>query len=138
MLLTAWPSVPIEVAPIAAPTVLMKLRGMGSVDPRVRLNPLSKSGPLRTDQGFYIVDAPFPGRLRGPKDVGELARQIKDIVGVLEVGFFYNMDPYEAAEHTDLKTQEVGDKPVAAYFGMMDGSVQVRVSPHFQRSPDFR
>jgi ribose 5-phosphate isomerase A len=130
--------VPIEVAPIAAPTVLMKLRRLGSVDPRVRLNPLSKSGPLRTDQGFYIVDAPFPGKLKHPQNVAELAKEIREIVGVLEVGFFCNMDAYEVAEQPNLQTQEVGDKPVAAYFGMKDGSVQVRVSPAFQRSLDFR
>jgi ribose 5-phosphate isomerase A len=138
VLLTAWPSVPIEVAPIAAPTVLMKLRHMGSVDPRVRLNPLSKSGPLRTDQGFYIVDAPFPGRLKKPGDVDDLAQEINEIVGVLEVGFFNRLDPYEVAAHPGLQTQEVGDKPVAAYFGMKDGTVQVRVSQYFQSSHDFR
>jgi ribose 5-phosphate isomerase A len=112
---------------------------MGSVDPRVRLNPLSKSGPLRTDQGFYIVDAPFPGRLtEGANDVPAFAADIRGIVGVLEVGLFCNMDAYEAAASGVSKTAEVGDKPVAAYFGMKDGTVQVRVSPHLPKDPDLR
>lgn len=128
VLLTSWPSIPIEVAPIAAPTVLMRLREMGSAEPRVRLNPLSKSGPLRTDQGFYIIDAPFPGRLTVTSDAWGLASDINKIVGVLEVGLFCGVDGIEASENKPFKHN--GEKPVAAYFGMKDGTVEVRWSPY--------
>ncbi|KAK3203027.1 hypothetical protein GRF29_154g1503259 [Pseudopithomyces chartarum] len=58
-LLTNWPTIPIEVAPIAVPTVLKSLRTLGSTNPSLRTTLLEKSGPLKTDQDFFIVDAPF-------------------------------------------------------------------------------
>jgi ribose 5-phosphate isomerase A len=135
-LLTNWTYIPIEVAPIAALRVLRKLRELGSEDPTVRLNAVAKEGPLKTDQGFFIVDAPFPPLLtttdiqagkdgsgkNGVWEVATLAQKIKAIPGVLEVGIFYGL--------TGPQAQAVGavggQKPVAAYFGMPDGSVTVR------------
>ena len=138
-LLTKWPSVPIEVAPIAARVVVAALRDIGSSDPRVRDGPLAKSGPLKTDQDFFIVDAPFKTLVTasdvaagnggkgdgtdGVWQVERLAEKIKAITGVLEVGIFYGMDGYEAKDVGDKKG---GQKPVAVYFGMEDGSVKVR------------
>lgn len=134
-LLTNWPSIPIEVAPIAAPSVLLALKDLGSPDPKIRLNPLAKSGPLKTDQAFYIIDAPFPAPLQitgdkgagdgsdAPWNVVELSHQIRSITGVLEVGLFCGYDGIEAAER-HLKVG--GQRPVVVYFGMEDGSVQVR------------
>src|ERR1700712_4196446 len=72
-LLTFWPYIPIEVAPIAAQSVLTSLKALGSHDPQIRLNPLAKSGPLKTDQDFYIIDAPFPEALLTTADVNEAA-----------------------------------------------------------------
>jgi ribose 5-phosphate isomerase A len=154
-LLTHWPSIPIEVAPISAPSVLLGLKRLGSTFPKIRLNQDAKSGPLKTDQAFYIIDAPFPqplllasdsgvgvqkaatdgegggeggGRMRedvgGPWRVDVLAERIKAITGVLEVGLFFGVDGIEAAEKG---VKEGGQKPVAVYFGMEDGSVQVRL-----------
>lgn len=137
-LLTKWPSIPIEVAPIAAHVVQIALRNLGSPDPEVRESGMAKAGPLKTDQDFFIIDAPFKQLLtasdvaagKGKGDgtdglwaVDQLAAKIKAITGVLEVGLFYGYDGYEAAE---LGIGGVGQKPVAVYFGMEDGSVKIR------------
>jgi ribose 5-phosphate isomerase A len=158
-LLTSWPSIPIEVAPIAAPQVLTALRALGSPNPLIRPSTLAKTGPLKTDQDFYIIDAPFAPLLTAqdvttatasstadapdslPHDpstlapvpvietpigirwqVEELARRIKEITGVLEVGLFSGPDGPEAMRLFGRG----GQKPVAVYFGMRDGSVEVR------------
>jgi len=134
-LLSFWPSIPIEVAPIAAPSVLKALKALGSKAPAIRLNPLNKSGPLRTDQGFYIIDAPFsrPLLLSTDNDAGngkdglwhvlDLATRINAITGVLEVGLFCGVDGIEASKQS---IGAGGQKPVVVYFGMEDGSVEVR------------
>jgi len=137
-LLTKWPSVPIEVAPISAHVVLTALRELGSADPRVRESGMAKAGPLKTDQDFFIIDAPFrtlltagdvkAGKAKGDGsdglwEVAQLAARIKAITGVLEVGLFYGYDGVEAAE---LGIRGAGQKPIAVYFGMEDGSVKVR------------
>ena len=105
-----------------------------------------KTGPLKTDQDNFIVDAPFP-TLIIPKDIdkanslhhthegiqgnGEdgvwevekLCREIKGITGVVEVGLFCGVNGEEAE---GMGRRSGGQKPVAAYFGMEDGSVVVR------------
>ncbi|KAK6430045.1 ribose-5-phosphate isomerase rki1 [Oleoguttula sp. CCFEE 5521] len=137
-LLTKWPSIPIEVAPIAYGSVIRELQALGSNDPQLREHSLVKTGPIQTDQSFYIIDAPFPHPLLTSADVanrdkgkgeGEngswsvdaLAQRIRAINGVLEVGLFHGLNGYE--------TQKAGrtgaEKPVAVYFGMEDGSVKV-------------
>nr|OQO17521.1 hypothetical protein B0A51_14160 [Rachicladosporium sp. CCFEE 5018] len=137
-LLTKWPSIPIEVAPIAYGSVIRELQALGSGDPQLREHSLVKTGPIQTDQSFYIIDAPFPHPLltsadvaSGEKGNGEgengawsvdaLAQRIRAINGVLEVGLFHGLNGYE--------TQKAGrtgaEKPVAVYFGMEDGSVKV-------------
>ncbi|KAJ5303220.1 Ribose-5-phosphate isomerase [Penicillium atrosanguineum] len=83
-----WKYIPIEVAPIAAFRVLRKLKELGA-------------GPLKTDQGFFLVDAPFPpmltksdvqaGKVSGQDgiwEVTELSEKIKSTAGVLDVGIF--------------------------------------------------
>lgn len=99
---------------------------------------LAKAGPLKTDQDFFIVDAPFKtlvtagdvaeGKAKGDGTDGvwqveRLAERIKAITGVLEVGLFYGMDGYEVR---DAGGKKGGQKPVAVYFGMEDGSVKIR------------
>lgn len=95
-----------------------------------------KEGPLKTDQGFFIIDAPFPSLLTqedvaagrdgsgkgGIWEVDQLARVIKGIAGVLEVGIFSGLTGPQATAAGGVG----GQKPVAAYFGMPDGSVSVR------------
>ncbi|KAH7116001.1 ribose 5-phosphate isomerase A-domain-containing protein [Dendryphion nanum] len=147
-LLTNWPTIPIEVAPIAVPTVLNSLRTLGSTNPKLRTTLLEKSGPLKTDQDFFIVDAPFPTLLTtgdvsagkgkgdgtdGTWEVTKLSQAIKDITGVLEVGIFAGLTGVETeklrsneADNKAIKVITGGQKPVAVYFGNQDGSVEVR------------
>jgi ribose 5-phosphate isomerase A len=135
-LLTKWPSIPIEVAPIAQASVVRELKLLGSPAPALREHTLSKTGPIQTDQSFYIVDAPFKQLLTlsdvkagadgsgkdGVWDVESLAFRIKDINGVLEVGLFHGMN----GDETQALGLRGGQKPVAVYFGLADGSVSVR------------
>ena len=135
-LLTGWPSIPVEVAPIAARSVQAHLRALGSTDPKLREGHVPKAGPLKTDQDFFIIDAPFPplihrqnvvaGKATDPKAgvwrVEELSAAIRLIEGVLEVGIFSGPTGPEAA----ILGMKGGQRPVACYFGMEDGSVTVR------------
>lgn len=145
-LLTNWPTIPIEVAPISVPTVLRSLRTLGSTNPKLRTTLLEKSGPLKTDQDFFIIDAPFPTLLieedvkagkgkgdgsDGTWEVNKLSEAIKALTGVLEVGIFSGLNgpDAEAISSTDgVRTVTSGQKPVAVYFGMSDGSVEVRTA----------
>ncbi|KAL4902986.1 hypothetical protein BDW74DRAFT_157230 [Aspergillus multicolor] len=139
-LLSNWKYIPIEVAPIAAGRVLTALKQLGSINPVLRPQATpsagSKLGPLKTDQDFYIIDAPFPTLLTkadvaagkdgsgkdGIWEVDALSLAIKQIPGVLDVGIFSGMTGPQAQALGGIG----GQKPVAAYFGMPDGSVQVR------------
>ena len=136
--MTNWPSIPIEVAPISQATVMRQLRILGSTDPVLREHAIAKTGPIQTDQGFYIIDAPFkplltaadvkagadPSGKDGVYDVPTLARKIKTISGVLEVGLFCGMTGDEA----QAAGGQGGQKPVAVYFGLEDGGVSSRVA----------
>ena len=138
-LLTKWPTIPIEVEPLAINPVLAELRLLGSSNPAVREGHLSKAGPIKTDQDNFIVDAPFPTLLlpvdtkgspssqrkgtSGAWEVVDLARAIKSIEGVLSVGLFAGINGVQAMAQGK---RAGGQKPVAAYFGMEDGSVVVR------------
>ncbi|KAJ5690769.1 Ribose-5-phosphate isomerase [Penicillium macrosclerotiorum] len=135
-LLTNWKYIPIEVAPMAVYRVQRKLKELGAIDPVVRLNKEIKQGPLKTDQDFFLIDAPFAPLLtqadiaagkdgsgkNGVWEVNQLAREIKQIAGVLEVGIFSGLTGPQATAAGGAG----GQRPVAAYFGMPDGSVQVR------------
>ncbi|KAL2018384.1 hypothetical protein VTK56DRAFT_919 [Thermocarpiscus australiensis] len=132
---TNWKKgIPIEVLPMAAPRVLDELRRLGSIDPRIRPGLPGKAGAIVTDNGMWIIDAPF-GPLLLPKDtasgvqsgsgnngewtVEELADRLIKIPGVAEIGLFYGSNGLEIASGAQ--------KPVAAYFGMADGTVQVKM-----------
>ncbi|KAK4544916.1 hypothetical protein LTR36_003821 [Oleoguttula mirabilis] len=135
-LLTNWPSIPIEVAPIAHASVLRELKMLGSPDPKLREHSLAKTGPIQTDQSFYIIDAPFKTLLSsldvkngadgsgkdGVWDVETLAKRIKEINGVLEVGLFYGLNGKEA----QAVGLQGGQKPVAVYFGLENGEISVK------------
>jgi ribose 5-phosphate isomerase A len=145
-LLTVWTTIPIEVAPIAVPAVLKSLRALGSNNPELRTTRLEKSGPLKTDQDFFIVDAPFKTLLieadvkagkgkgdgsDGTWEVNKLSLAIKALTGVLEVGIFSGLNgpDAQAMRSTDGVSKATnGQKPVAVYFGMQDGSVEVRTA----------
>lgn len=137
-LLTNWKYIPIEVAPIAAFRVLGKLKELGSTNPVIRTMADEKQGPRKTDQDFFLIDAPFPPLLTkadlaagksgegkdGVWEVTDLAQKIVDIVGVLEVGIFCGMTGPQATAAGGVG----GQRPVAAYFGMPDGSVSSRTA----------
>ncbi|KAI9781646.1 MAG: ribose-5-phosphate isomerase rki1 [Geoglossum umbratile] len=127
-LLTTYPTIPIEVVPPSAPAVLQQLRVLGSPSPFLRPGGSAKAGPIVTDNSNFIIDAPFPPLLpsaqqnpdpnnNGQWDVATLAKHIKDIVGVVEVGLFWGR--YSA-------NGVGGQKPIAAYFGKEDGEVLVK------------
>ncbi|RFU33511.1 hypothetical protein B7463_g2802, partial [Scytalidium lignicola] len=136
-LLTSWKAIPIEVSPLAAPAVKRTLITIGSQDPKIRQGGGAKAGPVVTDNGMWIIDAPFrrlllPSDLKaGVKGEGEdgnweveaLGKRLKIIVGVLEVGLFYGKNGVQVAS---LGGEEGGQKPVAAYFGLENGEVEVR------------
>ncbi|KAG6336224.1 hypothetical protein ID866_2875 [Astraeus odoratus] len=102
---TNFPGVPIEVVPFAYAKVLQNLQHrLGSPNAMLRMAK-SKAGPVVSDNGNFIIDAPFPlDIMKNPYDI--MAR-IKMLTGVVEVGLFCHMAQ-------------------AAYFGNQDGSVTVK------------
>ncbi|KAF1919596.1 hypothetical protein BDU57DRAFT_492100 [Ampelomyces quisqualis] len=146
-LLTNWPTIPIEVAPLAQRKVVAALKLLGSPSPSLRTTLLEKSGPLKTDQDFFIVDAPFEPLLTakdveagkgkgdgtdGTWEVNAISKAIKGLTGVLEVGIFAGQNGVDAqksqAQDKTLSAVTGGQKPIAVYFGMADGSVKVRTA----------
>jgi ribose 5-phosphate isomerase A len=63
--------------------------------------------------------------------VDVLAARIAAITGVLEVGLFCGIDGVEAAALG--RSGRAGQKPVAVYFGMEDGSVQLRLRKEMKK-----
>jgi ribose 5-phosphate isomerase A len=104
--------------------VIRELKLLGSPAPIVREHTLAKTGPVQTDQSFYIIDAPFK-QLQNSQEVDDLARSIKAIEGVLEVGLFHGKNGIQ----TMREGGQGGQKPVAVYFGKQDGEVLIRKSP---------
>lgn len=141
-LLTSWPTIPIEIAPLSAPTIKRILINLGSSDPKIRQGGGAKAGPVVTDNGLWIIDAPFPPLAlhsdlkdgdpgdgsQNTWEVGQLGRRLKRIVGVLEVGIFYGRNGIQV---TNSGEEGGGQKPIVAYFGMENGDIEVRVSKEF-------
>ncbi|KAF4464033.1 ribose 5-phosphate isomerase a [Fusarium albosuccineum] len=136
-LCTTWKTIPIEVLPMAAADVLTRLRAMGSPKPAVRSGLPSKAGECVTDNGMWLIDAPFPPLLlakditaqvegRGKDGVWEinaLAEELVRLPGIVEIGLFHGFNGDEAVK---LGKQLQAQKPVAAYFGLANGEVQVQ------------
>lgn len=142
--MSKWPTIPIEVEPKAARQVMHRLRVLGSRSasgggPFIREGLVTKAGPIKTDQDFYIIDAPFPYPLmitedlndtdegqghgvKGKWEVETLSKAITEINGVLGVGLFCGPTGPEARDAGVVG----GQRPVACYFGMEDGTVTVR------------
>jgi ribose 5-phosphate isomerase A len=142
-LCTNWTAgIPIEVDPFFATDVLADLEALGSISPRIRLGLPAKAGECVTDNGNWIIDAPFkPLRLKRdlPGDasaegadkladhdweVSKLAAALKGLPGVIETGLFWGLNGIEA-EASGLRRASP-QKPVAAYFGMENGEVEVK------------
>lgn len=120
---------------MAAPDVLLRLQALGSPNPLVRSGLASKAGECVTDNGMWIIDAPFPPLLL-PKDgkgdpaaglweVGTLAQELLAIPGIVEVGLFHGVNGNQAAGTT---LEGKAQKPVAAYFGTAEGTVDVQTA----------
>lgn len=136
-LCTKWKTIPIEVLPLAAPDVLNRLKAMGSPNPVVRSGLPSKAGECVTDNGMWIIDAPFPPLLlpkdltaevdgngkNGAWEIGKLAEELVKLPGIVEIGLFHGFNGVQAV---GLGKQFQAQKPVAAYFGTPSGEVQVQ------------
>ncbi|KAK7926524.1 hypothetical protein PG985_003522 [Apiospora marii] len=134
-LLTSWPGIPVEVVPEETEYVRLKLAKMGSRKPYVRSGLPGKAGPVVTDNGNNLIDAPFAplllsserereDRSKGLYTVESLAYHISKIKGVFAVGLFSGLTGPEAKD----QDEDGGEKPVMVYFGMQDGSVQTMES----------
>ncbi len=133
---TTWKQgIPIEVLPLAAKRVLKQLELLGSSKPLIRQGLPKKAGPVVTDNSMWLIDAPFlplllpkdleSGRRGNGEDglwtVDALAERLIKIPGIVEIGLFSGLSGDQlAAAHGGAQ------KPVAAYFGMADGTVEVR------------
>ncbi|CEJ94865.1 Putative Ribose 5-phosphate isomerase A [[Torrubiella] hemipterigena] len=136
-LCTKWKAIPIEVLPLAAPDVLARLLEMGSTEPAVRSGLPSKAGECVTDNGMWLIDAPFPPLLLqkdlsaeqdgtgkdGLWEVGKLAAALLSIPGIVEIGLFHGVNGNQAAASTQTVSPQ---KPIAAYYGKPDGTIQVQ------------
>ncbi|KAL7923830.1 ribose 5-phosphate isomerase type A [Trichoderma austrokoningii] len=135
-LCTTW-KIPIEVLPLAAPDVLSRLRAMGSPNPVIRSGLPSKAGECVTDNGMWIIDAPFPPLLLardltaeaagagkdGVWEVRKLADELVRLPGVVEIGLFTGFNGVEAV---GLGKEFQAQKPIAAYFGAPTGQTEVQ------------
>ncbi|MBW0477175.1 hypothetical protein O181_016890 [Austropuccinia psidii MF-1] len=102
---TSWKTgIPIEVVPFAWAKVMRNIQLMGCHTPTLRMGK-SKAGPVVTDNGNFVIDAPFDDVYM--RDPSELSYRLKMLTGVLEVGLFCGM------------AQE-------AFFGNLDGSVTIK------------
>ena len=90
--------VPIEVIPMAYFPIIKKLKKLGG-NPVLRMAQ-SKSGPLITDNGNFIIDVDF-GEIDNPN---ELNKKILPIPGIVDTGLFIGMAS-------------------KAYIGLEDGNV---------------
>lgn len=62
--------VPIEVAPFAYAKLLQNVHRLGSPNAELRMAKGGKAGPVVSDNGNFVIDAPFsPDMLRDPHEV---------------------------------------------------------------------
>ena len=92
--------VPIEVIPMAYFPIMKKLENLGG-KPILRMAQ-SKSGPLITDNGNFILDVDF-GVIENPNELND---KLLHIPGIVDTGFFIGMTS-------------------SAYIGTEDGKVEV-------------
>ncbi|PAV18139.1 ribose-5-phosphate isomerase [Pyrrhoderma noxium] len=97
--------VPIEVAPFAYAKLLQNVHRLGSEAATLRMAKGGKAGPVVTDNGNFVIDAPFEAETMS--DPHLLLTTLKMLTGVVEVGLFCKMAQ-------------------AAYFGNADGSVTIK------------
>lgn len=78
--------VPVEVLPMAEPSVSREIRRLGG-EPALRMGE-KKDGPVVTDQGLWVIDAAFAS---GIDDPAALAAALSETPGVLDHGLFLGM-----------------------------------------------
>lgn len=78
-------TLPVEVVPFGWNTHLMALEELGA---EVALRAREDGEPYRTDSNNYILDCRFPD---GIADAAAVARQAKQITGVVDTGLFLDM-----------------------------------------------
>lgn len=136
-LCSTWKTIPLEVLPIAAPMVLDRLKALGSANATLRSGLPGKAGECVTDNSMWIIDAPFPPLLLprdvtasvagkghdGVWEVDTLAKELLSIPGIVEIGLFYG---FNGDQGLQLGRACQAQKPVAAYFGMPNGQVQIQ------------
>jgi len=104
---TSWHNgIPLEVVPFGYVRTLNALRSI-SPNAALRMAGAAKAGPVLSDNGNFIIDAPVAPALYA--DPRALLSRLKLMTGIVEVGIFCGMAK-------------------AAYFGNEDGSVTVRYS----------
>jgi ribose 5-phosphate isomerase A len=122
-----WASIPIEVVPLAAPDILAGLKKLGSLSPTIRTGHPNKAGYCVTDNGFWIIDAPFQPLSNikthelaladlPPWDVARLASAILILPGVVEVGLF---------QSNEQSNPDFSQKPHLVYLGSDDGNYTI-------------
>ncbi|MDQ7040003.1 MAG: ribose-5-phosphate isomerase RpiA [Rhodothermus sp.] len=105
--------VPVEVLPMAAAPVMRQLRRLGA-EPVLRMGS-NKDGPVVTDQGFWVIDAHFPGGIDNPQ---ALAVTLSTMPGVLDHGLFLGLATDVLVGHADgqvrhLRRSEANNKSAA-------------------------
>ncbi|CCG81306.1 Ribose-5-phosphate isomerase [Taphrina deformans PYCC 5710] len=100
--------VPIEVVPLAHAKVIRDLVNLGAVNPALRMGGKAKAGPVITDNGNFIIDAPFE---LGIAPV-ELLQSIKSLCGV--VAYFGNEDGSVDVRYSDGKMEHIQAQAEAA------------------------
>ena len=98
--LGAFP-VPVAVVPFAWQTTQRRLETLGS---EAILRTIESGTPYLTDDGLYILDIHFGQIQNAP----ETAREMKAMVGVVEVGLFIGMATKVIAGYEDGHVQEFG------------------------------
>ncbi|PHH58514.1 hypothetical protein CDD81_5543 [Ophiocordyceps australis] len=136
-LCTKWKTIPIEVLPLAAPDVLARLHRMGSSQATIRSGLPGKAGECVTDNGMWIIDAPFPPLLlpqdlntdvqgngiNGIWEINTLAAELLKIPGIIEIGLFHG---FNGQQSISLGKEMQAQKPLMAYLGTLNGDVQVQ------------
>lgn len=89
-------ALPIEVVPMAVTPILHTLDDLGATAELRTAE--TKSGPVVTDQGFWIIDARFPDGISTPQ---ELDRTLNDRPGVLDHGLFLDKATDVLIGHSD-------------------------------------
>jgi ribose 5-phosphate isomerase A len=77
--------VPVEIVPFAFKTTFERLAAEGY---KGNLRMASEGNPFQTDESNYIIDISFDFPIENPE---EQHKKIKEITGVIETGFFFNL-----------------------------------------------